>query len=457
MKGIFTKAGARGGGALGAVLLTIFLDLVGFSILFPLMPALLAHYIPENGPETLIGRIETLLSGLSPAAAGGHGVVSLILFGGAVGSVFSILQFLFAPVWGRLSDRYGRRRILLFTTSLTDAGYLLWVVSGNFWMFLAARVACGIMAGNISVATAAVADATSAENRTKGMALLGMAFATGFMVGPVIGGVASGIHLEGLLPAFGPMGLNPFSGAALISLLLSATNFLWVYFFFPETLKAEHRAEARISFNPLGNLHVEGCLARRIVALNFAFLLLASGIEFSLTFLAMERLGYGPRENIAIFIFGGVITTTLQGLLVRKRKTRGLAGERRVAMIGIAASICGMVILSLAQSTPVFFFGLFFKSSAMALFAPTVTSLVSLCTPPDRQGAVMGTFRAMGSLARAFGPVFAGVLYWSVGSRVTFLCSALILLVPLSMALRLPVKNGERCGNDLPPVIPPEV
>ena len=427
---------AKGRKALGAVLFTIFIDLVGFSILFPLMPAILRFYIPQAGPNSLIGRFEIFLRSLSPAAAGGHDAVSLVIFGGAIGSIFSVLQFLSSPVWGRLSDRFGRRRILLVTTVSTCIGYLIWAFSGNFWVYIASRVVCGLMAGNISVATAAVADTTGTSSRTRGMAFLGMSFAIGFMVGPALGGLASGIHLGDGGTGF--FALNPFSGCALLSAVLAFVNFLWVLFFFPETLARENRSTHRVSFNPIGNLHVANPLVRRIIAVDFTFLLLASGMEFSLTFLAMERLGFGPQQNIAIFLFGGLTMIFSQGLFLRKRISGTMTGEKRYACAGIACSLCGMAVLGLAGNVYVFFAGLFLKAVGMSLEAPTVSSLVSRLTPPDRQGAAMGTFRAMGSLARAFGPVFVGILYWSIGSRSTYLIASIVLAVPLVMAARLP-------------------
>jgi len=431
--------GAKGGRALGAVLFTIFIDLIGFSIIFPLMPAILRTYIPVGAQgDTLIGRIEAFMQSISPAASTGHDAVALVIFGGVIGSVFSLLQFVSSPVWGRLSDRFGRRRVLLVTTLATSVGYLVWAFSGNFWVFIASRVICGLMAGNISVATAAVADATSTSGRTRGMALLGVAFSLGFMVGPAIGGAASLIHLEGGW-SLGIFSFNPFSGCALVSVSLCLLNFLWVYFFFPETLSSENRSIHKVSFNPLGNLHVEGAMVRRVIAVNFAFLLMASGMEFTLTFLALERLDFGPTQNIAIFLFGGLVMTLMQGVFAQRRVIAAFPGEKTIACLGICCSICGMAILGLAQSRTVFFTGLFFKASGMAMVAPTVTSLVSKLTPPDKQGAVMGSFRAMGSLARAMGPVLVAVLYWSAGSMPTYIVSSLILIVPLVMAARLPM------------------
>lgn len=422
-------------GILGAIFFTIFIDLIGFSIIFPLLPSILQWYLPQGSEASLLGRMEALLQSISPAGDGNQ-VLTLVLFGGFIGSLFSVLQFLSSPVWGRLSDRLGRRKILLITTSLTCLAYVIWFFSANLWLFILGRMTCGLMAGNISVASAAVADVTNKNARTKGMAVIGIAFATGFMIGPAIGGVASMLDLTRFFPQLVPYGLNPFSGAALVSILLSLANLLWIAFYFRETLDVKLRKKQPLSINPLANLHLEKGPARDVTFVNFAFLTAFSGIEFTLTFLALERLGFGPRENISIFVFAGVVMSLAQGALTHRQSRR--YKEKAIACTGIILGLVGMLILAFAYNIPLFFFGLFLKAIGMALFAPTLTSLLSLYTPPDRQGAAMGSFRAFGSLARAFGPMFAAILYWFSGSQITYALCSLMLIIPLYLAMKLP-------------------
>jgi len=424
-------------GVIGSIFFTIFIDLVGFSIIFPLLPAILQWYLPQSAEGSLIGRIEAFLTNISPASgSGSHGVITLVLFGGAIGSIFSILQFISSPIWGRLSDRFGRRRILLITTSCTCMGYVIWMFSGNIWMFILGRVATGLMAGNISVASAAVADITSNSKRTKGMAIVGIAFATGFMIGPAIGGVASMIDMSRFIVPGAIVGINPFSGAALVSIILSLINLVWIALRFPETLRPELRARHAISANPMANVRMDPGPARQVMLVNFAFLVSFSGMEFTLTFLALERLNFGPTDNIAIFVFGGMVMTLVQGVFTHRRSER--MSEKTMACIGIAFGLAGMATLAMANGKVLFFSGLFLKASGIALIAPTLSSLISLYTSPNRQGSVMGSFRAAGSLARAIGPVFAALLYWAIGSRLTYLAGAVVLMGPLYMCYRLP-------------------
>jgi MFS family permease len=424
---------------MGAIVCTIFIDLVGFSIIFPLLPAVIAFYLPKEGAGSFLGHAEALLASLSPAAgAGSGGVLTLVLFGGAVGSLYSILQFLSSPFWGRLSDHFGRRKVLLLTTLLTSIGYLVWVFSGSLWGFVLSRVINGLMAGNLSVATAAVADVTAKGARMRGMAIMGVSFALGFLIGPAIGGAASMVDLTRLCPEGLAWGLNPFSFAALVSFVLSIVNFVWVAARFPETLEEGNRSRFGFSFNPLSNMTADNPASRSVIWMNLSFTTVFSALEFTLTFLALERLHFGPVENISLFVFGGVMMTGVQWFLARRNSGGQGDGMRRLVMWGVVLTLAGMAALALADEIILFFTGQLLKSWGLGLLAPTLTSMASLYTPPNKQGAIMGAYRAAGSLARAVGPVVGAVLYWGMGSRVTYLAGAFVLLLPLGMAMRLP-------------------
>ena len=160
---------------LGLVFLTVFLDIVGFSIIFPLFPDLLDHYLALSGEGSFLANLVAKLEEIS----GGEKTAVVTLFGGLLGSVYGLLQFLFATVWGGLSDRIGRRPTLLVTLVGTALSYVLWIFAGSFAVLIAARVLGGIMAGNISTASAAVADTTTAADRAKGMGIVGMAIGLG--------------------------------------------------------------------------------------------------------------------------------------------------------------------------------------------------------------------------------------------------------------------------------------
>ena len=215
----------------GVVFLIIFLDMVGFSVIFPLFPDMLNHYLDleeeiEKGGGFLKDFV-SLINGMGFDQEGGNNFLRFetVVFGGVLGSLYAILQFFFAPVWGRLSDKFGRRPILLLTVGGTCLGYLLWVFAGSFWVLVLSRVVGGVASGNLSVATASIADVTSRESRSKGMAFVGVAFGLGFILGPALGGWASTMDPLGS-DARGVFVLNEFSLAAVISLALGVLN--WV-------------------------------------------------------------------------------------------------------------------------------------------------------------------------------------------------------------------------------------
>ena len=198
--------------SLFVIFLTLYIDLIGFSIIFPLGPALIEYYLKVDGHSGLLGR----MIGWSDSAAHAFGqeqAFSAVLFGGLLTSFFSILQFIFSPVWGGLSDRHGRRGVLLKTVAGTALGYLVWVVSGSFWLFLLSRIVSGAFSGNLSVATAAVADVTTRQERSKAMGIVGAAFGLGLVTGPMLGGLSIYFHLDLLAahPALARWGINPFS------------------------------------------------------------------------------------------------------------------------------------------------------------------------------------------------------------------------------------------------------
>ena len=156
--------------------LTLFLDLVGFSIIFPLFPAMLDYYLPNGaGDSTWLGQVmETLVTWSKQSGANNPNFMATVLFGGLLGSLYSILQFIFAPIWGAYSDRYGRRPILLLTIFGLVFSYGLWIFASSFYLLVLARVIGGIMGGNLSVATAAIADISSKDKRSASLAIVGI-------------------------------------------------------------------------------------------------------------------------------------------------------------------------------------------------------------------------------------------------------------------------------------------
>jgi MFS family permease len=424
-----TPAGQRR--SLAIVWLVVFIDLIGFSIIFPLFPAMMMGYLQREGDSSAIGQLVDWLHRVTPEGPDQLFLVT-VLFGGIVGSLYSFLQFVFSPLWGRLSDRFGRRPILLVTTAGTALSYLLWMFSASFGGLLLARCIGGMMAGNLSVATAVIADLTAGRERSRGMALIGIAFGLGFILGPALGALST--YVEVPWSSHPLIGLHPFSAAAAFALVLAVGNWLWVWRAMPETLDVVARrirhwsAWLRLrSLNPA---------VRKVVRVHFLFMLAFAGMEFTLTFLAMERLNYSPRQMTGIFVFIGLMLVLVQGGIVRRISPR--TGELPLIWSGFLATILGLSILAWAPAATAFFCGLAFLSLGIGLSSPTTSGLVSRYSDAASQGEELGIYRSAGSLARALGPCLAAVIFWALGSGFAYAAGAAVVLVALCAALLLP-------------------
>lgn len=430
------NAKSRAPSPIGVVLLTVFLDMVGFSILFPIFPRMLEHYLELEGEVSAIGRLSSTLSDVA-----GHDQNAVAtLFGGVLGSIYSLLQFLFAPVWGGLSDRIGRRPTLVVTLTGTFLGYVLWIFSGSFALLVLARLVSGLCSGNISTASAVIADVTRGRDRAKGMGLVGMSIGLGFILGPVVCLLASKFDPFPTRAAWSSgVALNPFSAPALVSALLAFINLLWVATRFQETLSPDRREtsqHARVlnPFAQAARLRFLGLA--RTNWINFLFYAAFSGMEFTLTFLASERMGWGQEKLAYLLSYAGLMTALVQGGLVRRVVPR--LGERRTAQIGLAILVPSFALLGYAHSGSLLYAGITVMAIGSALAMPCLTSLVSRYVPEDRQGLALGTNRSMQALARAIGPIASSLLYWKLGSQASYLAGAALSLLPLGLALGLP-------------------
>lgn len=442
---------AEARGVLKVLFVTLFLDLVGFSIIFPLFPSMLEYYTAREGNTLLLGSIVDALERFTELSGGPSDIAVIVLFGGVLGSLYSLLQFACAPIIGVLSDRYGRRPVLVVCIAGLALSYVLWFFAGWFVVLVLARVIGGAMSGNISTATAVVADVTSDRNRSKGMAIIGMAFGLGFIIGPALGGVSAIIDLTALWPGSEAFGVNPFSMPALAAFLLAVGNLIFVLVALPETHQVEPAASPRIArtANPLRLFRTQEYPGVTVTNLtNFVFLTAFSGMEFSLTFLGLERLSYGPQRNAMMLLFVGLVLVAMQGFYVRAYSP--IVGPRRMAIHGFLFCIPGFMIIAGAESTPILFAGLLLMAVGAAQVIPCLTALVSVYTPADDQGRVLGVFRSLGALARGVGPLVACVLYWRMGAGPAYLIGAAVLIIPLLMAWSLPNPLSGEEGEESP-------
>lgn len=423
--------------SLGVIFLTLYIDLIGFSIIFPLGPDLLEYYLNLEGRTGALG----WLVGQTDALARGFGIANYapVLFGGVLSSVFSLLQFVFAPFWGAVSDRRGRRGVLLLTVTGTALGYLIWVCSGSFWLFLISRIVSGAFSGNLSVATAAVADVTTRAERSKAMGLVGAAFGLGLVTGPTLGALTVHWNLAERFPEWARFGINPFSVPALLALVLCLLNLVWIAARFHETLTPAARAgavEPRLR-NPIrAILGLENPSVRRTNLVAFVFSIAFVAMESALTFLATTRFGYTARENGILLGFLGFCAVVTQGYIVRKLLK--VADEVRVLGSGLAFTVVGFCVIGYAVHPWMLYVGLALLALGSGLVNPSTTGLISLYAGPEEQGRVIGIFRSLSALARAFTPVLAGIVFWRFGSTSVFVSGAAMTLAALGLSTTLP-------------------
>lgn len=353
-------------------------DLIGFGIVMPVLP----FWATELGA--------------SPTEIG------LLL------TVYAAAQFACAPLWGRLSDRIGRRPVLLFTIAGTAAALLLLGLARSLpWLF-AARALAGAFAANIGVASAYIADVTAAEERTRWMGLLGASFGVGFVLGPALGG---GLSLLG------------YAAPMLAAAALAACNWVWALVSLPEPAGRARAFDERS--RRAGALAVP--LVRRLCVANFAFTVAVSQLETVFALFMMDRF-HQDASQVALFLvamallMGGIQGGAMKGLATR-------FGERSLVMGGGALLALGFVTLPPVHALGLLVAPLALCAVGRALLQPSLMSLASVSAGAEERGAVMGTFQASASLARVAGPLLAGVLYEGGVAWPFLLAGALVLSV----------------------------
>lgn len=375
------------------IFFTIFLDLLGFGIVIPLLP-FFAKELGASGVE--IGLLMTAYSGM---------------------------QFLFSPIWGRISDRVGRRPVLLASIGANVVAMLLFAASTNLWFFFLARAFAGMCNANIGTAQAYIADVTTAETRAKGMGLFGAAFGLGFVLGPAFGG---------LLARYG------LAAPALAAAALSALNLLLAWRLLPESLSPALRAEA--SARRGSRLQtLKDSLGHPFLPILFLlfFLTTTSFAQLETTFALFTeaRFAYSVRENGYLFAFIGVMLAAVQGGLVHPLRRR--IGEAGMLLGGTTALMAGLLLLTRMHSLTGLLGACALLAVGYGVASPALSSLVSRQAPASDQGRILGLNQSMGSLARVVGPLLAGVVFDYGGEAAPFFSASAILFIALLLAARI--------------------
>ncbi|MSU49615.1 MAG: MFS transporter [Opitutus sp.] len=361
--------------AVGFVFITLVLIVLGWGIIVPVMPGLIMEF--EGGSTS----------------AGAH------MYGWVIG-VFAAMQFLVAPLLGVLSDRFGRRRVILVALAGSAVDYLVlgWAPS-LAWLF-AARVVAGLLAGAISACNAYVADVTPPEKRAQGFGLLGAAFGIGFVLGPLVGGLVGEGNLR-----------RPFFLAA----GCVALNFFYGYFVLPESLPPEKRRKFEWRrANPIGGLlslrRFHGILG--LAGMHFIYMLASTMLQSTWVLYTGFRYGWTPRQVGLSLMLVGIMAALVQGKLVGV--ILGRIGEKRGLLLGLSLSAIVMVLYGLATEGWMIY-GLICIGSFSGIAGPAAQAIITKRIPADEQGAVQGLLSSLGSLAAVFAPPIAA---WSFGACI---------------------------------------
>ncbi|KAL8856412.1 MAG: hypothetical protein Q9178_006982 [Gyalolechia marmorata] len=399
---------------LRVIFISLLLDLISFTFILPLFPRLLEFYrnleTADGPPNSVLNRILLVLNAYKQSFSRTiNDRYDIVLLGGALGSLFSLLQAIASPFIGSLSDKYGRRTALLWSMAGNITSVALWVAATDFRTFLASRVIGGLSEGNVQLATAMAADISDEKQRGSTMALVGACFSIAFTFGPALGAALAKVET---------FAANPFATAAGVSLLLILIETLYLYMYLPETLPSSRLSESRngsvaqpkIVTNPTFRTNSYLLLN----STHFVFILFFSGMEFSLPFMTYDLFAYTSSQTGRLLGFMGLLASILQGGVTRRLH------PLRAVQIGVVA--CAASLLMLGRLTTEV--GLWTAASLLAITTSTVVTglntLSSFEAAESERGGKLGNHRSWGQVGRALGPLVFCTLYWWAGRDVAY-------------------------------------
>lgn len=380
--------------SLSIIFLVVFIDLLGFGIILPLLP-----YIAERYQATpfMIGLLT---------------------------SVYSFFQLIASPILGRLSDRYGRKKLLIISQLGSALGYLILGLAGNLPLLFLSRIIDGITGGNISIAQAYIADVTSKENRAKGMGIMGAAFGLGFIFGPAIGGALSNISFAA--PAYFATAVSLISTLATVLLLKETVDI--------KKAKVSPRTKFSLAeFKRVLSLKQIGLMIFVFFVLNFAF----SIMQGNFALWTQKSFNFTPANNGWLFTYVGVIAVLVQ-LRVLPFFT-GRFKEKTILQIALVLMGLGLLFIPLSFNPNLLYIALALLPLGNGLAMPTIQAMASENVPPEEYGETMGFLQSAGSMGRILGPVIGGEIFQLMGKDPAFYFAAMII-AGLLVYLRLKLK-----------------
>jgi len=391
---------AHGRAAFLFIFVTVLLDMLALGIIVPVLPALVLQF--KSG-DTASGAIVY----------------------GLFATAWSVMQFIFSPVLGSLSDRFGRRRVILLSNFGLGLDYVLMAMAPSLWWLFLGRVVSGITSSSLPTATAYIADVTPPERRAETFGMLGVAFGVGFIVGPSVGGLLGGINLRA-----------PFWGAAILSL----ANATYGYFILPESLPPDRRTPfhwARAT--PIGSIQLLRSRPQLFALGCAGFLAILGHDSLPMTAVLYMQYRYHWTQlaiGLVLALVGGVIVLVQGGLVGR---LVAALGERRALALGYAAGAAAMVIYGLAADGRVFLIGIAF-TALWGIANPALQSLMTRRVGPDEQGQLQGANASLNAMASMTAPsLFTWAFAFGIGARVNvpglpFLLAACLLIAALAVS-----------------------
>ena len=375
--------------ALILIFFTVFIDLVGFGLIIPALPTYAQRL---HASEFTVGML----------------IAS-----------YSLMQFFFTPIWGRLSDKLGRRPMLLFSLAASALGYLIWGFADSLWMLFLSRIVAGFGNANIAVAQAYISDVTSLEDRAKGMGLVGAAFGLGFVIGPAIG---CGLSAMGM--GLSALGFVAFA-FSLLDLILTAA-------LLPEPQKRSNAGNERFGISPkfffdvLLNAKLKVSLAIFFIS-TFAF----ANMEATLILLTNKIFKFNDVQNMLMFLYIGILMVFVQGGLIHRLNKK--YGEKKLIIIGTALIAVGLVFTPISQNPVVLYLALAVLALGSGINTPANQSMLSKLAPSDTAGGVLGVGQSLSTLGRIAGPIVGCYVFETMGSQSPYMIGAAAMVIAFAL------------------------
>lgn len=374
--------------SLSIIFLTIFIDLMGFGILIPILPTFASKQLGATDFEI-----------------------------GIVVAVFSLMQFFFNPILGKLSDRIGRRPVILSTQFLTIISYLIFAFTHSLGLLIASRMLAGIGGSNIGVAQAYIADITTKEERSKGMGLIGAAFGLGFVFGPIFGAILSKYS---------------YSVAGFGAAMFSTIAFTFAIFKLPESLINKKTTQG-FQFKIIDFAFTKKVLTSPsvgfLVILFFIIIFSVANIYGTFAILGYKVYHFSDQQNGMLFGITGIVGAIVQVALIKPMSKKYT--DKTIVLIGLIALFLGLTFLPFGKN----FLGMSIVISVLSIgtgiLQPIIPSMISKYSPENLQGSVLGVNQSISALARVFGPIWGGFSFDYFGFQFPFLTGAAVTLVTL--------------------------